>query len=248
MKKILITIPCFNEELVLEQTVFTVYEYAKKNLGGYDWNILIIDNNSEDDTWTIANKLVADYKGKILAYQVKEPGRGIAVRKSWLSHSGYDIYAYMDADLATDLKDFSFIVKKVDEGYDLVTGSRYLSHSDVHRTFKRKFLSKTYNLILKYYLKVDFMDAQCGFKAMSSRLIKELFPMTKDNGWFWDAETMILACRRGYKVLEVPVTWREIRDELRTSKVSVTSEILKNLKNIYQMRLRLNHENESSFA
>ncbi len=239
MKKLLITLPCYNEELVLEKTVFTLVEYARANLAAYDWKILVIDNNSKDRTPAIAEKLRADSGGRVIVETVRAPGRGIAVRTAWLALPGYDIYSYMDTDLATDIKDFSFIVKKVDEGYDLATGSRYLPHSDVQRTFKRKVLSKAYNMLLKAVLKVDFMDAQCGFKAMSARLIKEVFPETHDDGWFWDAETMILACRGGYRVLEVPVTWREVRDELRASKVSVWSEVVKNLGNIYRMRARL---------
>ena len=82
-------------------------------------------------------------------------------------------------------------------------------------------------------------DAQCGHKAMSKKIVHELIPQTTDNGWFWDTELMILACRKGYKVLEVPVTWREVRDELRASKVSVWSEVIRKLKNIYKMRKKL---------
>lgn len=242
MKTLLITLPCYNEEQVLEKTVFTLNEYASKNLGNYDWKILIIDNNSQDKTGEIARKLRESAPERILVSSIPTPGRGIAVRSTWLSMPGYDIYSYMDTDLATDIKDYHFIVKKVDEGYDLVTGSRYLPHSNADRTFKRKFLSKTYNMLLKTVLKVDFMDAQCGFKAMSGNMVKEVFPRTYDNGWFWDAETMILACRGPYRVLEVPVTWKEVRDELRASKVSVWSEVWKNLGNIYRMRRRLSNE------
>jgi len=238
MKKLLITIPCYNEELVLEKTTFSILEYAKEHLGEYEWKLFILDNNSSDDTWKIAEKLKSS-NPNIITMQVKTPGRGVALRTAWGMLPDFDIYSYMDADLATDIKDFSFIVKKVAEGADCVVGSRYLPHSDTKRTFRRKTLSKAYNVLLKAVLHVDFMDAQCGFKAMSKRLVEEVVPKTTDNGWFWDAELMIMAVRGGYSVVEVPVTWREIRDELRVSKVSVWSEVVRNLSNIWQMRKRL---------
>lgn len=238
MIKLLITIPCHNEEIVLEKNVFAIVEYAKNNLSQFSWNILIIDNNSDDKTWAIAQDLKQKYSF-IIIDQIFDPGRGIAMRKAWARQQGFDIYTYMDADLATDLKDFSFIISKIVEGYDLVTGSRYVESADAKRSFKRKLLSRIYNILLQIVLGVNFKDAQCGFKAMSKKIVHELIPQTTDNGWFWDTELMILACRKGYKVLEVPVTWREVRDELRASKVSVWSEVIRNLKNIYKMRKKL---------
>ena len=169
-------------------------------------------------------------------------GRGAALRESWGRQSGYDIYAYMDTDLATDLKDFSALIGKINQGYDLVTGSRYLPGADVQRSFSRLWLSKFYNVLLKTVLGVKFHDAQCGFKSFSQRLVRELIPKTSDHGWFWDTELMILALRKNYRVLELSVSWREVRDELRQSKVSVWSEVARQLKNIYLMRKRLKNE------
>ncbi len=239
MKKLLITIPCYNEELVIEKNTITIMEYAKTFLSNFDWRILIIDNNSKDQTLDIAKFLEIKYPNKILIFEEKTPGRGIAVRNAWLKHKDFDIYSYMDADLATDIVDFKYLVIKVNEGYDLVTGSRYINESDIERNFTREVMSRVYNFILQIFLKVSFKDAQCGFKAMSAKMVKELFPKTEDNGWFWDTELMILAVRGGYKVLEVPVSWKEKRDELRRSKVSPFSEALRQLKNIWKMQKKL---------
>jgi hypothetical protein len=150
----------------------------------------------------------------------------------------------MDADLSTDIKDFAYLVSKAAEGIDIVVGSRYIPTADVERTFRRKVLSRIYNMIIQTVLKVDFHDAQCGFKAMTKKLVQDVVPTTQDNGWFWDTELMILALRRGYTLLEVPVTWREVRDELRRSTVSVWSEVVRNLKNIWHMRQRLQKEKQ----
>lgn len=239
--KLLITIPCYNEEIVLEKTVFSLLEYAKEHLADYDWCLLILDNNSSDTTWSIANKLMSHNPERILIDQVKMPARGRALRESWGGHPGFDVYSYMDADLATDIKDFAYLVSKVLDGYDIVAGSRYIPSADVKRDFRRRFLSNIYNILIRMVLGAKFRDAQCGFKAFSKRVVKDLVPETVDNGWFWDTEIMLLAPRGGFKILEVPISWREVRDELRVSKVSPLQEILRQLKNIYIMRKRLNN-------
>lgn len=238
MKKLLITLPCFNEEQVLEKNVNTIFSYAQKELSGYDWTILIIDNASDDKTFEIAKKL-NQQNPKILIEKYLKKGRGAALKNIWQTHGGYDIYSYMDIDLATDLNHFSDLVRKLDDGYNIAVGSRYVPGAKAQRSFKRKFMSKVYNLLLKLFLKVDFKDAQCGFKAFDSKSITNILPKTFDSGWFWDTEFMILAERGGYKIIEIPVAWREVRDEIRESKVSPLAEAFKQLKNIRLMRARL---------
>jgi len=243
MTKLLITIPCYNEEIVLKKNIKIISQYAQDNFYEFEWRILIIDNASKDSTWQVAQVIKQEKNEKIILDQEFDKGRGVALRKAWQKFSDYDIYSYMDADLATDLKDFKLLISKVSEGFDFVTGSRYLREADVKRDFKREFLSRIYNFILKIYLGVKFKDAQCGFKAFSKRLTQELIPQTQDAGWFWDTELMILAYRHNYKVLEIPVSWREVRDELRASKVSHWSEVKRQLKNIYKMKKRLRYLN-----
>ena len=243
--KLLITIPCYNEEIVLEKTVFSVLQYAREHLGEYEWKLLILDNCSKDRTLEIAHKLQKANPDRILVDQVNHPGRGRALRESWARHAGFDIYTYMDADLATDIKDFAFIISKVAGGCDIVVGSRYIPYANVKRSFLRKLLSSIYNMLIRAVLKVTFRDAQCGFKAMSGKVVRNIVPLTRDDGWFWDTELMIVALHFKYKLLEVPVTWREVRDELRRSTVTVRSEVIRNIRNIWIMRQRLaRHEYE----
>ena len=238
-KKLLITIPCYNEELVIKKTVQTIYAFAKEHFEMYDWSILVLDNASTDATWQLAHTLQDKYGEKILLKQEHAKGRGVALRNAWIATTEYDIYSYMDADLATDLIDFPLLIAAVDSGIDFATGSRYLPQSDIQRNIKREVLSRFYNMLIRFFLKAQFWDAQCGFKAMNRRVVDELITKTTDTGWFWDTELMILAGRAQFRVLEIPVTWREVRDELRVSKVSHWSEAVRQLKNIYTMRKKL---------
>lgn len=239
MKKLLITLPCFNEELVLEKNAKVIFEYAKNNFTDYQWKILILDNASTDSTLEIAKKLLSEHPGEFLVDQEMEKGRGVALRKSWSRFVDFDIYCYMDIDLSTDIKDFKLLVDKVNENYDIVVGSRYLINSNIKRDFKRLILSKIYNLLLELVFRVKFEDAQCGFKAMSKKTVSNVVPYTTDAGWFWDTELMILLVRDGYSLLEIPVNWKEARDNQRKSTVLVWHEVVKQLQNIYRMKKRL---------
>jgi glycosyltransferase involved in cell wall biosynthesis len=234
---VLITIPCYNEELVLRETIATVVAYAEVHLTTYAWQVLIIDNASSDTTWKIASDLTCEYT-KVRSYQVQSPGRGAALRESWNHFSGFDVYLYMDADLATDLKDLLPLIRGV-ASYDIVVGSRYLKLSDSKRIFGRLISSRIYNFLLYIVFGVTFYDAQCGFKAFRRRVVEDVVSRSRDAGWFWDAEVMIVSLRKGYTLLEIPVSWREVRNVARKSKVSVPREIWRQLVNMYWLHRRL---------
>ena len=238
MNKLLITIPCYNEELILKKNIEVLLDYAQKNLSDYKYVFLIIDNASDDDTYKIAGQLAVAHSNLLIS-QCFEKGRGAALRKGWLKYQGYDVYAYMDIDLATDLNQFKDLISKVELGNHVSIGSRYISGAKIKRSPKREFLSRIYNLLLKMFFNVKFKDAQCGFKAFRGDALQLLLPKTKDNGWFWDTEILILAERAGYRIYELPVSWLEVRDEIRKSKVSPFVEVVRQLKNIIQLRKRL---------
>lgn len=237
MKKLLITLPCYNEELVLEKNTKTILNYAEKNLLNYDWKVLILDNSSDDNTHHIASGL-SQKDARILTDQCFRKGRGAALSMAWQKHRGYDTYAYMDIDLATDIKDFKPLLAKIDDGYHVAVGSRYIPGADIKRSPKREFLSRVYNVLLKLFFNVKFRDAQCGFKAYDGQTVADIIPRVEDTGWFWDTESMILAQRKGYKIAEIPVKWQEVRDEIRESKVSPFVEVVRQLVNIYLLKKR----------
>ena len=137
-----------------------------------------------------------------------------------------------------DCKDIKTLLTKIDDGYHIAVGSRYIPGADIKRSPKREFLSRIYNILLKLFFNVKFRDAQCGFKAYHGEAVADIIPRVEDTGWFWDTESMILAQRKGYKIAEIPVKWQEVRDEIRRSKVSPFIEVVRQLINIYLLRKR----------
>jgi hypothetical protein len=104
---------------------------------------------------------------------------------------------------------FPELINYIEEGYDLATGSRYLEGSICRRPFLRKLTSKGYNAIIRFLFSDGVQDHQCGFKAYSKRMVDHILRECKDNDWFWDTETIVLAHRNGFSIKEFPIEWEE---------------------------------------
>ena len=203
-----ITMPVYNEEVELEEHIMKLYEYCKVNLKTYQWHITIADNASTDHTPRIAEGLSKKY-AEIDLLRLNQKGRGRAVKTAWLN-SKADICCYMDIDLSTDLRHVPELIRAIEQGADIAIGSRLLSKSRVAgRTMVREFISRTLNIFITLLFQTKISDVQCGFKAVSRRVVIELLPHIEDNEWFLDSELLIVGQKSGYTIVEIPVIWRD---------------------------------------
>ena len=226
-----IVLPVLNEAHVLERSVTKLHRYLASNLP-YKWRIIIADNSSTDDTAAIARQLAERYP-EIRLLQLPEKGRGRALKQAWVS-SKADIIAYMDIDLSTNLDSFKPMITSLITGdAGLVTGSRLMKQSRTTRGFKREFISRCYNRIIRTTMKTKFVDAQCGFKALRRDVAQKLLPHIKDTAWFFDTELLIKAEYNGYKIHEEPVEWIEDTDS-RVDVVKTATEDIKGLSRVRQ--------------
>lgn len=220
MKSVDIVVPVYNEEVELDENIKKLRSYLLGNLKNYNWKIIIADNASTDKTLALAKKLSLDLFGVSFVH-LDQKGRGRAIKKAW-GESKADFVAYMDVDLSTDLAHFPNIIKALNNGYDIAVGSRLLPKSKViGRTLKREIISRCYNLLIKLLFFTKFHDAQCGFKAVTKKVVDNLFPILLDNEWFLDSEMLIVGEKAGYKIFEEPVKW--IDNQGSTVKVMKTA-------------------------
>lgn len=201
-----VVIPVYNEEAELETSVTTLRTFLTEHLRDFDWNITVADNASKDRTLEIARTLAKTYSNVRVAH-LPLKGRGRAVKKVW-RESGSDVCCYMDVDLSTDLKHVPPLVRSLLRGYDIAIGTRNSKNSRVYgRSLLRTITSKTYIFLIKFFFWIHFSDAQCGFKAVTRRVIDTIVPRVEDNAWFFDSELLILAEKSGFRIYEEPVTW-----------------------------------------
>ena len=171
--------------------------------------------------------------GGVAYTRLEERGRGRALKRTWME-SDADMMAYMDLDLSSDLNDFPALVDAVhSQGYDVAIGSRLLPGSTVvGRSLKRETISRCYSLTFRGLFLTGFRDAQCGFKLLSRRAVREVVPLVQDTGWFFDTELLILAEKNGYAIKELPITWTDDPD----SRVKIVSTAYHDLKGLTRLR------------
>lgn len=224
-----IIVPVFNESAILERSIHRLADYLSRELL-YSWKITIADNASTDATGSIARKL-ADEVPNVSYRRLETKGRGFALRDAWTS-SEAKVLAYVDVDLSTDLAALPPLIAPLLSGHsDISIGTRLGRSSRVVRGPKREFISRSYNLILKRTMQVQFSDAQCGFKAVRAEVAHRLLPYVKDNCWFFDTELLILAERAGLRIHEIPVDWIDDPD----SRVDIRQTAVDDLKGLVRV-------------
>lgn len=230
-KKMLVDIllPVYNEEHILETSVVSLRKFLSENVNDFDWVITIGDNASTDKTLEVAKNLENKYKDVIVAH-LPLKGRGRMVKYAW-EKSEADILSYMDIDLSTDLNAFIPMVEAVMDEYDIAIGSRQFKGANVDRSIKREIISRGYIKVLKFLLGFPYTDAQCGFKAVSKKVVNDLFDHIIDDEWFFDTELLYMGFKEGYKVKEIPVRWIEDRD----SRVKIIRTAWLDIKGVFRM-------------
>ena len=225
-----IVIPVYNEEADLPNCIAKLVGFVSENQT-YQWDILIADNASIDNTREVSESLCSAHNSVDYFY-VPQKGRGRALRLAWL-RSTSDILCYMDVDLSTDLRHLPEIIDAVAGDYDIAVGSRLSKESQVKRSVRREIISQSYNLIVKTLFLTKFPDAQCGFKAISNKAAGQIVPLIKNNYWFFDTELLLIAAKRGFRIRSIPVIW----DEDPSSSVRVLSTAWEDIKGLLRLRI-----------
>lgn len=205
-----IIFPVLNERLRLEKGVTRTVEYLSR-INFDDYEIIIVDNGSEDETPQIAKRLCETYKA-VHYERINVRGVGAAFRRGVKVSHG-EIVGYMDIDLSTNIKHLGeaiHIFKTMPE-IEYINGSRFARNSDTKgRKWYRKITSQGLLILLKLFLGMQSTDAICGFtfvrRAQAISLIKGC---SKDNGWFYMIEFLLRAEKRGVRILDYPVEWQE---------------------------------------
>lgn len=224
-----IVIPVYNEEHALPRSVDTLTGFLRENLEN-PWTVIIADNGSIDGTPDVGRMLSDKYDG-VKYVHIPEKGRGRALRYMWTA-SNADIVSYMDVDLSTDLAHFPELVRAIEDGAHIATGSRLAKGAQVTRSLKREFISRCYSALFRLMFFTPFRDAQCGFKALRRDAARSLLPLVKDNGWFFDSEMLIIGARNGFRIAELPVRWEDDPD----SRVRIVSTAWTDLKGLLRLR------------
>ena len=226
-----IVVPVRNEERDLAPSIRRLAAYLRERFP-FTAQVTIADNGSSDQTWAVAQALARELgPDTVCAVHLDLPGRGRALHAIW-SASDAEVLVYMDVDLSTDLNALLPLVAPLLSGHsDVAIGTRLAPGSRVSRGPQREIISRCYNLLLRAALGVGFSDAQCGFKAIRAAQARELLPLVRDTGWFFDTELLVLAERAGLRIHEIPVDWIDDPD----SRVDIAATAVADLRGITRL-------------
>ena len=212
MTSLHVVLPCLNEEKNLAGAVVALSEFLSAQMDACDWFITIADNGSTDASPTIGRRLAAA-NDRVRYLRLDQRGRGGALKRAWREIDA-DVAAYIDVDLSTDLRVLPALVSAIaDTGYDAAVGSRLRPGAQVlGRSFRREWISRGYSLMVRGMFCTRFVDPQCGFKAVSRRIVQDVLPLVRNTNWFFDSELLILCEKNGYSICELPVRWVDDQD------------------------------------
>jgi len=224
-----IVIPAYNEQ---ERIVATIGAIASQVSDmGFPWELLIADDGSKDETVNIVEEL-----GLVNLKVLKTPkngGKGSAVQRGMLAAQGkYILFA--DADNSTPIEEVSKLLEKLEkEGYDVAVGSRAVEGAEEgKKSFLRHILSGGLRWIVRYVLRINVRDTQCGFKMYTREAARKLHTKQTIMGFSFDLEILFLAFKYGYRVAEVPVAWVDAPG----SKVDTRKEVQRFLRDLAKIQ------------
>ncbi|MGE5298114.1 MAG: dolichyl-phosphate beta-glucosyltransferase [Acidobacteriaceae bacterium] len=208
MKKLSVIIPAYNEEKRIEQTLLNIDSYLEKQ--NYEYEIIVVDNNSNDKTSEVVKRLEMSTVRNAKAIFERTKGKGAAVKRGMLEAVG-EYRMFMDADNATPISEIEKFWPFLDQGYQVVIGSRYVDPSTVKikQPFYRVLMSRLSNLLIQTVLIPHIKDTQTGFKAFEAKAAETIFKQVTIFGWAFDMEVLALALKCSYRIREVPVSWEE---------------------------------------
>ncbi len=192
-KKLSVVVPLFNEEESLRPLVNEI----KKALKSIDisFEVLLIDDGSNDNSLNIIKEICRqDRRFKYFSFR-KNYGKSAALQIGFKNVTG-DVIITMDADLQDDPNEISALIKKLDEGYDLVSGWKKKRHDP----FIKKYSSRFFNYITRLMSGIKLHDFNCGLKAYR----KEVTDIIKVYGEL-HRYLPVLADWEGFKVTELVV-------------------------------------------
>jgi len=116
----------------------------------------------------------------------------------------------MDADHSTHVREVLKVQSVMQQtAADVVIASRQHPDSQIsqHQSWLREHMGKSFNLLMRSLIGLDFPDTQCGFKAFTQNAAKAIFANQQLDGFSFDVEVLFLAQRMNLSIHEVPVEW-----------------------------------------
>jgi dolichyl-phosphate beta-glucosyltransferase len=228
-----IVIPCYNEEQRLPRTIEQIERYLRGS--GISYELILVDDGSSDGTRRIMDEAAERNHALRLEALPQNRGKGRALAEGVAAARGTEILV-TDADLSTPIEELDKLRAELRKGAGVAIASRALKGSrvEVSQPIYRVLMGKAFNLLVQAVLLPGIWDTQCGFKLFSADVAHDAFARLTTDGFGYDPEVLYRAKKRGVRIAEVPVVWRNSAP----TKVSPIKSSLDMFKHVVRIRFR----------
>jgi len=193
--------------------------------------LIVVEDASTDGTQNIVQEFAARSNNIVLSSCDTLTGKGAAVKRGLALANG-DILGFIDGDGSIHPKDLMRVAAAINDGADLEVGSRGLRDSViVHpQPLSRRVSGSIYSLLARTLLDTHIRDFQCGCKVFRREMWDSL-TITCD-GFAFDSELIAKAHKKGFVIIEVPITW----SNQSNSKVHIARDVVPMLRCLLKTR------------
>ena len=234
-EKISIIIPAHNEG---NHIVASIKEIMRTfNEFGCDYEIVVIDDGSTDETYEKIKELAADFTNICAKRNRANFGKGRALKKAFRYTAGdYIVFLDADLDLHPEQAQTLFDVLR-DKNADVVIGSKRHPESKINYPFQRKFISNGYYYLIRLLFGLPVRDTQTGIKLFKREVLEKVFPRVLIKRYAFDLELLVNAHHLGYKIEEAPVRLDFQRITGRIKLIDIWHTLLDTLAVFYRMNI-----------
>lgn len=226
--RLTLIIPAYNEEKIIGETLESVFNFLSQKT--YIWEIIVVDDGSKDKT----SAIVKSFKkpGIRLISLTENKGKGAAIRAG-VKESRGEFIIFSDVDLSVPIENIDEFLLELKKN-DVAIGSRRIKGSKilVHQPWLRENMGRVFTFLTRLILKSKISDFTCGFKGFRREAALDIFGKAKLDRWAYDAEILFLAQKRGAKIAEIPIFWKNRED----TRVVLGSAVLVSLTGLLQIR------------
>jgi len=225
-------IPAFNEENRIRESLDRILSFLQSQ--PYTWEVIVVDDGSQDRTEELVRERFRNRTEARIYRQPGNLGKGEAVKRGMLLGRGEFLF-FSDADLSVPIETIATFLPYLEHQFDVSIGTRQKTGAaiEIHQPRPRELLGKAYTRLTDWMLGLRLSDLTCGFKGFRREVALELFSRQQLKKWSFDAEILFLTKVRNYRVIEIPVRWRNNQ----ATKVRLWRDIIGSLIELLQIRV-----------
>ena len=224
-------LPAYNEVGRIRETITQTADYLRSR--GYRYEIIVAADGNDGTRELVREISKSDPRVRVIGH-AERMGKGRGVREAVALASGA-IVGFADADNKVPIEEFDKIAARLNEGCQVVIGSRGMPGSRVEKRqpFYRQLGSKGFRLFLYSVVGLrGISDTQCGFKFFSNRAARLIFDSQRVDGYMFDVEILVLATRFGFPIAQVPIRWQDDGD----SRLELLAGNIRNVRDVFRIR------------